>query len=128
MTSLNTITWHQATATDWPEVAQLLTTAELPLNGAREHLSDFIVARHADGRLAAVAGLERYEKAALLRSVAVAERGNGLGQAIVSRIISHAGQSGIRQIVLLTTTAADFFPRFGFRRIERSEAPCAAIR
>ena len=34
-----------------------------------------------------------------------------------------AGRSGVRRVYLLTETAGEFFPRFGFRRIERSVAP-----
>lgn len=77
------------------------------------------------GRLAGCAALERYDGVALLRSVAVAEaeRGHGLGQALVRQLLGQARQEGLSQIVLLTETAGDFFPRFGFRAINRSEAP-----
>lgn len=32
---------------------------------------------------------------------------------------------GIKSVYLLTTTAADYFPRMGFARIERDEVPVA---
>ncbi len=114
-----------ATAADWPQIASLLRGADLPLDGAADHLGDFYVAAGDDGALAGVAGLERYGDAALLRSVVVATRGQGLGQWLVRHTLDAARARGIRQVVLLTTTAADFFPRFGFRRIARDAAPAA---
>ncbi len=74
------------------------------------------------------AELERYGDTVLLRSVAVAstERGHSLGQALVQQVLAYAASVGVRQVVLLTTTAADFFLRFGFRPISRAEFPLAA--
>jgi N-acetylglutamate synthase-like GNAT family acetyltransferase len=113
-----------ATAADWPQVAQLLSAAQLPLDGAQEHLADFVLALR-DGQLVGCAGLERYGKAALLRSVAVrAEaRSSGVGRALVNAVLAQARVAGVRQIVLLTETARGYFPRFGFREISRAEAP-----
>jgi len=113
-----------ATAADWPQIAGLLTAADLPLDGADDHLDDFYVVT-GEHTLVGVAGLEVYGDAALLRSVVVAARGQGLGQRLVRHVLDAARARGIRQVVLLTTTAADFFPRFGFRRIARAAAPTA---
>lgn len=120
-------TMRRATRHDWPKIAALLATADLPLAGADEHLSDFFLAFRED-LLVGTSGLERYGDTALLRSVAVAstERGQGLGQALVRQALVHAASLGLRQVVLLTTTAADFFPRFGFQPINRAEVPLAA--
>jgi amino-acid N-acetyltransferase len=120
-------TIRPATATDWPQIAGLLTTADLPPDGADQHLDDFYVVVRADSAPAGVAGLEVYGTVALLRSVVVAERGRGqgLGQALVQHVLDAARARGIWQLVLLTTTAADFFPRFGFHRVERAAAPAA---
>ena len=119
-------TMRRATRHDWPKIAALLATADLPLAGADEHLPDFFLAFRED-LLVGTAGLERYGDTALLRSVAVAstERGQGLGQALVRQALAHAASLGLRQVVLLTTTAADFFPRFGFEPINRAEVPLA---
>lgn len=120
-------TMRRATPHDWPKIAALLATADLPLAGAEAHLSDFFLAFR-DDALIGTAGLERYGDTALLRSVAVAptERGQGLGQALVQKAIELASMLGLRQVVLLTTTAANFFPRFGFQPISRAEVPLAA--
>jgi amino-acid N-acetyltransferase len=120
-------TIRRATAHDWPRLAALLETAELPLAGAEEHLPNFLLAFRADA-LIGFAGLECYGDTALLRSVAVAptERGQGLGQALVRQALAEAASWGVHQVVLLTTTAANFFPRFGFQPISRTEMPLAA--
>ncbi len=64
---------------------------------------------------------------ALLRSVAVvgAEEGRGVGEALVRRTLSTAAAQGVREVYLLTTTAAGYFPRFGFQVVERSALPAA---
>ena len=118
---------RHATPPDWPKLAALLTTADLPLDGAKAHLSDFFLAFR-DDVLIGAAGLERYGDTALLRSVAVAvpERGYGVGQALVQQMLAYAASLGVRQMVLLTTTAADFFLRFGFQPISRATFPRAA--
>jgi amino-acid N-acetyltransferase len=120
----NGIDFRPAQAEDWRAVAALLTQARLPLDGAQEYLADFILAWR-DGELIGTTGLESYGNTALLRSVAVAEteRGKGLGVALVQHVLDQAKQDGITSIVLLTETASEFFPRFGFRKIERDAAP-----
>src|SRR5437667_4609199 len=118
---------RRATPHDWPEIATSLATADLPLAGAEAHLSDFFLAYRHDALIGS-AGLERYDDTALLRSVAVdsTERGHSLGQALVQQVLTYAASSGVHQVVLLTTTAADFFLRFGFQPISRAEFPLAA--
>lgn len=116
--------FRQATAADWPRIEDLLTSAHLPLDGAQQHVPDFLLAFRGE-RLVGSAALERYGEAALLRSVAVAEeeRSTGLGQEIVRRLLDCAYADGIRTVVLLTNTAERFFPRFGFRQVDRDQVP-----
>jgi phosphinothricin acetyltransferase len=113
-----------ASAGDWAAIEKLLTTAALPLDGAREHLEDFLLADH-DGMLVGCAAVERYGHAGLLRSVAVAEsvRGTGIGAALVERSLADARAAGLSTVVLLTTTAERFFPRFGFEVVDRAAVP-----
>ncbi len=119
---------REATRTDWPNMAALLARADLPLAGAEDHLSGFVVAVRG-GEVLGCAGLERYGSAGLLRSVAIeaAERGLGLGARLVRRILQRAEAQGMDQVALLTETAGDYFPRFGFRVIARNEAPAPAL-
>ena len=72
-----------------------------------------------------VAGLEHYDDAALLRSVAVAPsaRGTGVGGRLTQRALEKAALSGARVVYLLTTTAEDYFPRYGFQRTDRASVP-----
>ena len=128
MTELvNEIVFRPAESSEWEKVAELLTMAGLPLAGAQENLSGFLLAFRGD-ELVGSAGLERYGAAgedALLRSLAVAdrERGRGLGSALVEKLLARARSERIARIVLLTETAEPFFARFGFRRIARADAP-----
>jgi len=102
--------------------------SNLPLDGAREILSGFVLAVRGD-EIVACAAMERYGAVGLLRSVAVkeAERNTGLGKEVVKRALSAAKESGMGEIVLLTETARGFFPKFGFREITRAEVPEPAL-
>jgi amino-acid N-acetyltransferase len=113
-----------ATPSDWPGVAALLAQCNLPLDGARDHFHNFLVA-FTGGDLAGCAGYERYGNAILLRSVAVAtpHRGTGLARALVRDLLDNARREGATEVVLLTTTAADYFERFGFGPIARDRVP-----
>ena len=117
-----------ATAADWSAIERLLTDSGLPLDGARDHIREFIVAEE-NGSIAGCAAVERYGEVALLRSVAVdsAFRDQRLGESMVSQLIGDARRSGVTSIFLLTTTAAEWFPRFGFRSIERALAPAELL-
>jgi amino-acid N-acetyltransferase len=107
---------------DLPAVLKLLDRSELPRDGLAEHFDIALVAR--DGaQVVGSAAIERYGDAGLLRSVAVdsAYRGQGLGARLVSAALDQALQEGLRAVYLLTTTAPDYFPRFGFAPIARDE-------
>ena len=112
-----------AVAGDWPAVAGLLVAHDLPLAGVEEHLSGFFVAVDEAGSLLGVAGVERYGAAHLLRSVAVRTRQAGVGGALVAAVLERSRREGAERIILLTTTAAGYFPRFGFQPIARSAVP-----
>ncbi|MGZ6059313.1 MAG: arsenic resistance N-acetyltransferase ArsN2 [Myxococcaceae bacterium] len=105
-------------------IEQLLIARGLPTAGAPAHLGAFVVAEEGSA-LVGCAGIERYGEVGLLRSVAVSEEsaGRGLGTELVARSLELAGQLGLRALFLLTTTAADYFPRFGFQPIPRGALP-----
>jgi amino-acid N-acetyltransferase len=113
-----------ATPNDLTAVQQLLSACDLPLDGVEENFGEFIVAEENDG-IAGVIGLERYGAAALLRSAAVApeSRNSGVGQRLVREVIDRASAEGVREIYLMTTTAEEYFPRFGFNRSTRAQVP-----
>ena len=111
--------WAQAP--DLPAVLALLETGNLPTEGVDTILPTMLVARER-GMPTGCAGLEVYGTVALLRSVAVhpAYRGRQLGQQLVQAILDHARSLGIHDVYLLTETASEYFPRLGFRLIDRS--------
>jgi amino-acid N-acetyltransferase len=113
-----------ARAADLPAIEQLLTASNLPLSGVAEALPGFVVAEF-EGAIVGTAALEVCRDNALLRSVAVAPawRSRGLGRALVTRIIAEGEARGLRALYLLTTTAEQYFPSFGFQPIARDEVP-----
>ncbi len=115
---------RDATSSDLPAVEQLLRSNELPVEGVRENFSSFVVAEEA-GTIAGAIGLEKYGSAALVRSAVVSppSRGTGVGRQLVESIVERANQEGIDDIYLLTTTAENYFPRFGFARTTRAAVP-----
>jgi amino-acid N-acetyltransferase len=112
---------HQS---DFDAIAALLVSAGLPTDGLRECLSRAVVARE-NGAIVGCAALESYPNGVLLRSVAVAApiRGRGVGQQLTDAALRLARNEGAPAAFLLTNTAAQFFPRFGFDRITRAEVP-----
>ncbi len=111
---------------DVQEVLTLLERCGLPKAGLDASLSTILVAREGE-KVVGCAALEVYGTIALLRSIAIdpAHRSHGLGQQMVQEHLAHARGRGIQQVYLLTETAADYFPRFGFRLIERCAVPPA---
>jgi len=93
------VTIGPAGAAHWPQIEELLRGRALPLEGAKEHLGDFLVA--------------------LREEVA----GRGLGAQLLRAVLARAGSLGLSELYLLTTTAADYFERHGFQRIASSELP-----
>ncbi len=121
------MTTRAAREGDWPAIAALLAACGLPLAGARDHLAGFRLVEEG-GVVIACAALERHGRHGLLRSVAVAAsaRGRGHGDALVSGLLAEARAAGLRDVSLLTTTAADYFAARGFVRVGR-EALSAAL-
>jgi amino-acid N-acetyltransferase len=111
---------------DFGALVGLLESAGLPTDGLPSGLGGFFIAE-SGGRIVGGIGLEDYGRAALLRSAVVepGSRGSGIGDALVRRALDHARARGMAEIFLLTTTADEYFPRFGFTRITRDEVPAA---
>ncbi|HEU5262330.1 MAG TPA: arsenic resistance N-acetyltransferase ArsN2 [Gemmatimonadales bacterium] len=118
-----------AARADLPAILDLLDRSKLPRAGLDEHVATTLVAK--DGkRLVGTAALELYGDCALLRSVAVAadRRGQGLGLALTAAALDLASRRGVHTVYLLTETAGQFFPRFGFRPISRTEVADVVLR
>ncbi|MGE0132540.1 MAG: GNAT family N-acetyltransferase [Blastocatellales bacterium] len=111
----------RATAQDLDAVLRLLAEVDLPAEGVTEHFDGFFVARDGEAVVGCV-GEERYGGVSLLRSLAVAPslQRSGLGKALTARLLDEVIRNSVGEVVLLTTTAADFFARhFGFAQSER---------
>lgn len=118
------VSLRQAGAADWPAVETLLLANKLPTEGARQHLATYLLAV-SNGEVVGCAGAEVYGDIALLRSVAVAPglQRQGIGRALVERLLHEATRRQIRRIFLLTVTAPEYFSRFGFKRGPIADAP-----
>lgn len=117
-------TISRASMADQGDILRLLALVGLPGEGVAEHIGNFLVARDEQGRLIGCAGLEPYGGVGLLRSVGVSpwHRGAGLGSKITAALLDEAAKNGIKEVVLLTATARDFFARtFGFAEADRGD-------
>ena len=113
-----------ATPSDRDAVENLLIYNKLPVAGLSPSLEGFLVAEQGD-EIVGTIGLERYAEYGLLRSAAVSSssQGRGIGRLLVQRLVEDAVSDGVKAIYLLTTTAEDYFPAFGFVRVDRAEVP-----
>jgi|SRR5690242_5944095 len=112
-----------ASTDDLPAILNLLSEVQLPHDGVAENIDNFLAARDASSQLIATIGLERHGNTALLRSAAVAPQyqGCGIGAQLTKRLLEQATSDGVERVVLLTSTASEFFARhFGFCETPRS--------
>lgn len=115
-----------ATPDDLGAVLTLLESNYLPTAGVKEHLKHFVLAFESD-HLIGCAGLEVHDSTGLLRSLAVDEayRCQGLGVRLTERILDLAEHKKLISVSLLTTTAQDYFPKFGFVGVSREVLPAS---
>lgn len=104
---------------------ELLREAGLPTAGLEDAFPHGYVVSQAGGEIVGMAGLEIYGEVGLLRSVAVRRevRGRGLGGVLVADRLDAARATGLTCVFLLTTTASDYFRRWGFANVSREDAP-----
>ena len=117
-------TFRKGSDRDLEQITALLRDNKLPIAGVAANIHAFVVAEKKQ-RIIGTAAIERYGHFGLLRSVAItaAFKGQGLGASLVDKILEHGKASGIEEVFLLTTTAENYFPRFGFERISRDDVP-----
>jgi amino-acid N-acetyltransferase len=132
-TPSGTFALRPATADDLAPVSALLAAAHLAPNALDAQFGpQFAVAVDTQsGCVIGAAGIERYGDddgtVGLLRSAVVDEtwRGQGVGAALTEDRLAWAEVESLRALYLLTETAADYWPRFGFERTARDGAPAA---
>jgi amino-acid N-acetyltransferase len=122
--------FRPARTDDIPAVVALLQARELPTDGVaalmRSHPERVRIAE-LSGMVVGSAALDVHEPVALLRSVAVARdlAALGVGTRLVQDLIAQARASQLTALYLLTTTAAAWFPKFGFAVTNRDAVPAA---
>ncbi len=112
-------------------ILNLLSRVDLPTEDLTvDKLREFLVAESKKNIVIGSIGVEPYQDAGLLRSLAVdpSYRGRGLGVELVRELESHAYRKGIKTLFLLTTTAKGFFERLGFRITHRGLVPAPIAR
>jgi len=121
--SCENITITNASSDDLREILDLLAQVQLPHDGVAENVGAFLVAKNELARVVATIGLERHGNTGLLRSAAVAPEYQccGIGSRLTADLLEHATNNGVERVVLLTSTAREFFAgRFGFSETPRT--------
>jgi arsenate reductase len=118
-----------AVAGDDADLIAALAAAGLPADDLGEPGRSFFAFRSLSGRLLGFGGFELYDAEVFLRSLVVLPeaRGAGVGKAIVARLARRAFDLGGRRLWLMTTNAAPFFEKTGFKRIDRTDSPAAIL-
>ena len=117
------ITITDATSDDLRDILDLLSQVQLPHDGVAENVGAFLVPRDKSSRLIATIGMEQHGTTALLRSAAVVSefQGCGIGSRLTENLLERATNEGVERVVLLTSTASEFFARrFGFCETSRT--------
>lgn len=119
---------RQATPTDNERICVLLAAAGLPTGDLPAPSVELWVAEEAD-RIVGVVGVQQFGEAGLLRSLVVdsAHRGLGLGVVLLGHAQGQARAMGLRELFLLTETAAAFFAAHGYRAVARELVPADVL-
>ena len=112
-----------------PELVDALMTTHLLIDDLQGPDRTFYRFRLLGGDIVGYGGYELHGADALLRSIAVMPdaQGAGIGRAMALLLMSRAFDRGARQAYALTTTAAGFFEKLGFRPLDRAQAPAAIL-
>jgi amino-acid N-acetyltransferase len=117
-----------ARAEDIETIWSLLMASNLPAADVTKtsHIT-FFVAEEDTRVIAGCIGLQEHDDVGSLRSLAVRPdaRDAGIGRALVVAVEEAAALRRMERLYLLTTTANGFFARYGYRAVERIEAPDA---
>ena len=121
-------TLRAATAADAQGIRDLLERSGLPTSDLAAARPEFVILS-SGGQIIGIGGLERFGSVALLRSVAVEPRQqrSGAGRLIVADLEQRARTAGIRELILLTLTARNFFERLGYRAKPRDQVPPSVL-
>jgi glycerol-1-phosphatase len=116
---------RSAKPTDAPTIRALLEEEGLSAAGVEARIPETMVSSEGEEtEIDATACLESVEGYGILRSVVVRKsmQGKGLGMLAVAAAVT-SDRADSRTVYLLTESAAAFFHRLGFRKVERNELP-----
>ncbi len=104
-------------------IKSLLQENDLPVSDLNHRITFFVEKQ--EDEIIAVGGLESTGDDAIIRSIAVSDehKGKGLGDAITRQLLNYAKETDKKDIYLLTTTAEKYFPKYGFKEIDRRYVP-----
>lgn len=121
---MSDLSLRRADESEYARVESLLAANDLPNEDVRDGAAEFFLAS-TDDECVGLGGVERHGSNGLLRSLVVVEqyRGQGYGTALCDALETHARESGVETLYLLTTTAAPFFRRRGYERVDREDVP-----
>jgi amino-acid N-acetyltransferase len=110
---------------DFVALKEALDDAGLPSRDISHTGRIFWRFRDQSGRAVAYGGIEIHDNEALLRSIVTLPeaRGQGFAEQVVAYLIGYARLRGFDRVWLLTTGAAEFFHKLGFRESDRASVP-----
>jgi N-acetylglutamate synthase-like GNAT family acetyltransferase len=106
-------------------VEKLLAQENLPVSDLYDSKPVKLFGAKVNNELVGIIGLELFENVALLRSLVVSKelRNRSCGRQLVSIAEACALDKNISKVYLLTTTAAVFFSKLGYKEVSRDSAP-----
>lgn len=106
------------------EIVRLLDIEQLPVEDLPTQLAHFFVAT-AEDKVVGVIGLEIHGEYGLLRSMVVDRpfRNHQVASKLVQTLEEYAKKKGLKEVYLLTLTAAGYFEKKGYSPVLRNEAP-----
>ena len=115
---------RKATDADLADIIRLLNTNKLPTQDISNSSIQLFTARYNDKTIGVI-GIEIYDKTGLLRSLAVQDSFKKLkvGTKLINKLFDQIKQNNIKDVYLLTETAEDYFTRFNFDIVDRSNVP-----
>lgn len=110
-------------------LALVLQEAGLPTDDLTEPGRSFFAYATVSGERVGYGGFERMGRDVLVRSLVVLPhaRQRGIGGGMLALLLRRAFDEGGREAWMLTTTAAPFFERAGFKPVERASAPASVL-
>jgi arsenate reductase len=114
---------------DDPRLASTLQSAGLPTTDLSEPGRTFFAYRTSAGQYVGFGGYEALGENALLRSIVVLPeaRERALGRNLVALLQRRAFDQGARRAWVLTSSAAPFFEKVGFKPVARETAPASVL-